>query len=203
MGPPPPPNGCFSTAIIRVLQEPAEIHPVAFLLLFPVGRGGCWGSAHPRRVRAARDLVLRVWKPGCSQTSHPLCPASPLGFATISQPETRLIWGSFPSSVPPATALQRGWGPGGMCSMPGGAHGKPSLGRRQTRSHKTSVSPDPELLFAKKKKKICVQGQAAALRRHRKNPKVGGLMGNVWPKAGTHRAGGALGQGRGHVLSRW
>lgn len=37
MGPPPPPNGCFSTAIIRVLQEPAEIRPFVVL-------GGTWGQ---------------------------------------------------------------------------------------------------------------------------------------------------------------
>lgn len=74
----------------------------------------------------------------------------------------------------------------------------PAPERCQTQSHKTSVSPNPELLL----QKICVQSQAAALLRHRKNPKAGARGGRV-PQSRHPPDRGALEQGGGCVLSRW
>lgn len=143
-----PPNGCLSPLNIRVLPEHAEIHPIASLLSFPSCCGGCRGRAHPRSIRVAQDLVLRVWKLGCPR--DPVLSAPQLIWALPPTPNLKPgnFSGSFSSPIPTAMALQWGWGVGGMCSLLGG-HGKPKPWRCRTRSNKTSVSPDSGLLLRK------------------------------------------------------
>lgn len=51
-----PPNGCFSPAIIQVVEEPPEIHPVAFLLPSPAVVAGAGAVPSP-----AVSERLRIW----------------------------------------------------------------------------------------------------------------------------------------------
>lgn len=163
-----PPDSCLSPLNIRVLPEHAEIHPITSLLSFPSCCGGCWGKAHPCSIGAAQDLVLRVWKLGCPQ--DPILSALRLIWALPPTPsmKTGNFWGSFSSPIPAVMALQWGWGVGGMCSLLGGSWQTQTM-------EKSNLEPQnirfPRLWAAFAK--ICVQGRAAALLRHRKNPKQG------------------------------
>lgn len=97
-----------------------------------------------------------------------LCPAARLDSATGSQPETSPFSSSFSSSIPPGGSAE-GLGSGGdvLCARGGSQQTQPS---ETSNSEPQNIRfPQPQAAFAK----ICVQGRAAALLRHRKNPKVG------------------------------
>lgn len=111
----------------------------SFSPLFP---SSCWGGALPAVPGAAAE-GLEIGAAPQIPSPLPRCAS-----AFSSQPETGRFWGFFPPAPSPRMALQKSWGAeGGVCSVQGGLRASPARGERQTQSHRTSVSPDPELLL--------------------------------------------------------
>lgn len=122
-----------------------------------------------------------IGDPGCT---HPLCPvlSAPL-HAWALPPAPSLKSGDLGALFPaPSSPVASQWcgGLGGTSSVVVGAHGKPSPGETSNWEPQNIRFPPPRTAFAK----ICERGRAAALLRHRKNPKAG-ARGGGWGGWGT------------------